>query len=187
MSATMISLIRAASQNVEAVAAHEGHSPDWLAGFRACLIGLEQAAPLQKDDIAALDEHQTCRPDGKPVPITGPRHGPGIPDQFRLLRSLVGTDHPRGRQNMRDIIDYLESVCPNEPPTPATPEEIATAIELFGAEDIEIDSDAQASHGDDGTWVSAWVLIPNDEEDDDQPDDFAEDDVDPVARKARIL
>jgi len=95
MSATMISLIRAASQNVEAVAAHEGHSPDWLAGFRACLAGLEQA---DQDD------------------------------------------------------------------TPATPEEIATAIELFGAEDIEIDSDAQASHGDDGTWVSAWVLIPNDED-----------------------
>lgn len=42
----------------------------------------------------------------------------------------------------------------------ATIEEIAAAQELHGSDEVEIDDDAMTSHGDDGTWVQAWVWIP---------------------------
>ena len=47
---------------------------------------------------------------------------------------------------------------------PATDEEIQKAREMYGTEEINIDEGAKTSRGDDGVWVAAWVLIPNQEE-----------------------
>jgi hypothetical protein len=47
---------------------------------------------------------------------------------------------------------------------PATDEEIQTAREMYGTEEINIDEGAKTSRGDDGVWVAAWVLIPNEGE-----------------------
>jgi hypothetical protein len=35
-----------------------------------------------------------------------------------------------------------------------------TARELYGSDDIEIDDDAKISEADKGTWVAAWVWVP---------------------------
>jgi hypothetical protein len=50
--------------------------------------------------------------------------------------------------------------------TPAEPDEIVAAREMYADDDIQIDDDAAASRADDGVWVSAWVWVPNEEEDD---------------------
>ena len=42
----------------------------------------------------------------------------------------------------------------------ASDAEIATARSMYGSDEINIDDGAQASRGNDGTWVQAWVLIP---------------------------
>lgn len=33
------------------------------------------------------------------------------------------------------------------------------ARELYGDEDLDIDTDAKVSVGDDGVWVAAWVWV----------------------------
>lgn len=42
---------------------------------------------------------------------------------------------------------------------------IARAREEYGSTEIEIDSDAALSIGDDGAWVQAWVWLGNGDED----------------------
>ncbi len=49
---------------------------------------------------------------------------------------------------------------------PATPGEITEAIECHGSDDINIDDNAVATEGEDGTWVSAWIFIGKDDDDD---------------------
>lgn len=44
---------------------------------------------------------------------------------------------------------------------------IERARELHQDEDTEIDDNASTSEADGGTWVQAWVWVPNDEESDD--------------------
>lgn len=39
------------------------------------------------------------------------------------------------------------------------------------SDDIEIDSNAQVSETDDGTWVQAWVWVPNEEDDEDEDEE----------------
>jgi hypothetical protein len=57
----------------------------------------------------------------------------------------------------------------------ATTDEIDLARRKYAygsSDDVEVDDDAQASHGDDGTWVSAWVWLAHENSDDDPGDDF---------------
>lgn len=50
---------------------------------------------------------------------------------------------------------------------PAGPELIEAARERYETDDIEIDDNAKAARGDDpGTWVQAWVWVPDVEGDD---------------------
>jgi len=46
--------------------------------------------------------------------------------------------------------------------TYATQKEIEKARNTWQSDDVEIDSNALASHGDEGTWIQAWVRIPED-------------------------
>jgi len=57
---------------------------------------------------------------------------------------------------------------------PATPEEIEAARAGYAAgsdDNIEIDDDARVSRldGSNAYWVSAWVFLPGDDGDDDEP------------------
>lgn len=56
---------------------------------------------------------------------------------------------------------------------------IEKARDAYATDDIEIDSDAEASIGDNGAWVQAWVYLANDEyfEEEEETDD-ADDDED---------
>lgn len=47
----------------------------------------------------------------------------------------------------------------------------AEADAAYGREDIEIDDYAATAPADDGTWVAAWVWMPNDEANDDDDED----------------
>ena len=40
-------------------------------------------------------------------------------------------------------------------------EYIQQARERYQTEGIEIDDNAKLSHGEDGTWVAAWVWVPD--------------------------
>lgn len=54
----------------------------------------------------------------------------------------------------------------------ATPAEIARARELYAEgsdDDIEVDDNAKASRADDGLWVQAWVWLPNEDDEGEQP------------------
>lgn len=44
----------------------------------------------------------------------------------------------------------------------------AAAREQYGSDVVSIDKDAAFSVGDDGTWVAAWVLLADEEEDEDE-------------------
>lgn len=48
---------------------------------------------------------------------------------------------------------------PDIPTELATPEEIAEARELYGSDELEIDEGAEASRGEGGLWVQAWVWL----------------------------
>lgn len=41
--------------------------------------------------------------------------------------------------------------------------EIHAARRLYASDQVNIDMDAKASRGNDGTWVQAWVLVPKSE------------------------
>lgn len=45
----------------------------------------------------------------------------------------------------------------------ATQAEIDAAVNVWGQDDLSIDSDAKASRTDSGVWVQAWVFVPNDQ------------------------
>lgn len=45
----------------------------------------------------------------------------------------------------------------------ADQEEIDLARNEYGSDEVEIDDDATTSRSDDGTWVSAWVWLSNDD------------------------
>lgn len=100
-----------------------------------------------------------------PAPVVGPYNDATPAGQFKLLRRLIGTQSPQGLQDMRDLVDWIETLIP-KPVTLATDDEIAIASDKFGSDVIQIDNGAHASHGDNGTWVQAWVLILNDERED---------------------
>ena len=42
---------------------------------------------------------------------------------------------------------------------------IAAAREMYEDDDISIDHSPELSHGEDWTWVAAWVFVPKDEDD----------------------
>lgn len=60
-------------------------------------------------------------------------------------------------------------VCEEPERTPATAEQIRLAREGYDSTDCNIDDDALTSEGEDGTWIQAWVLLPdvNGEDEDD--------------------
>lgn len=47
----------------------------------------------------------------------------------------------------------------------------AAAFEKYGSDDIEIDDEVSASHGDDGSFVQAWVWIEREEEPEEEIDE----------------
>ncbi len=66
------------------------------------------------------------------------------------LREAVGAAPPT-------VEDQLVTDIPAE--SFATPHEIAEARRMHATDQVEIDDGAQASRGDDGLWVAAWVWI----------------------------
>lgn len=56
--------------------------------------------------------------------------------------------------------------------------------EFHATDEIEIDDDAGTSASDEGTWVQAWVYVPNPEEDDEESPDIDLETVCPVDRAA---
>lgn len=52
-------------------------------------------------------------------------------------------------------------------PLPADPALRDRAVAEYATDEIEIDDVAYISQANDGTWVSAWVWVPNEDEDDD--------------------
>lgn len=54
--------------------------------------------------------------------------------------------------NLQEIVDDADEFA-------ATEKEIGRAREEYGSNEITIDDDAEASRGDDGTWVQAWVFL----------------------------
>lgn len=56
-----------------------------------------------------------------------------------------------------DLIDLVSAALD----ATAGPELIATARAQYASDAIEIDDDAGTSEGDGGTWVQAWVWVPN--------------------------
>lgn len=52
----------------------------------------------------------------------------------------------------------------SQPPELATNDEVIAAMQRHCAgsdNEIEIDTPARVSRGDDGIWVEAWVFVPN--------------------------
>ena len=41
---------------------------------------------------------------------------------------------------------------------------VQQAAEMYASDDLEIDPETVLSQAEDGTWVMAWVLVPNDED-----------------------
>jgi len=63
------------------------------------------------------------------------------------------------------IQDGKEAAKPDDSDDPQQPElvELARSVFADGSDnDIEVDDDAALSHGNDGIWVQAWVLLKND-------------------------
>jgi hypothetical protein len=81
-----------------------------------------------------------------------------------FIASLNAKDEG-GRLALRLLQNAIEGGTP-EGPFRATPAEIERAREAYcdSPEDIEIDEVAFTSRTENGTWVQAWVWLPNDEE-----------------------
>ncbi|GHE77677.1 hypothetical protein GCM10019059_40820 [Camelimonas fluminis] len=53
----------------------------------------------------------------------------------------------------------LATQDPADGDTSTDPEAVALAREQYACDTLEIDENAKCSHGDDGVWVQAWVLV----------------------------
>ena len=88
----------------------------------------------------------------------------------KLLAALAAMpEHHRLSLAEGDIPNLIDAVRAARPPeaTGHEREAVVEAHDLWGTDDIEIDDTAYVSHADDGYWVSAWLWVPQPEEDED--------------------
>ncbi|MBC6714766.1 hypothetical protein H9Q09_01020 [Aurantimonas sp. DM33-3] len=72
------------------------------------------------------------------------------------------------RDENEDDHHELVDLEPKPIATLATDDEVHAAREQYGSDEINIDEGAEASRGNDGTWVQAWVLVPVQNEEDEE-------------------
>lgn len=91
--------------------------------------------------------------------------------------------NPEARDKVQDALMSLDPIkaaiamalVTNARDAIASPGLREAANDKYGADDIEIDDQPGTSRADDGTWVAAWVWIPDPEGDDDAADDDDDD------------